>query len=62
MAKAWSSISSFIEIEHNPIRGCRREREIMSLMPLESRPAAAPEHARIEKLVIASFEPITWFK
>jgi ribosomal protein S18 acetylase RimI-like enzyme len=34
----------------------------MSLMPLEFRPAAATEHPRIEKMVIDSFEPITWFK
>jgi len=31
-------------------------------MPLEFRPAAAAEHSRIEKIVIDSFEPITWFK
>jgi ribosomal protein S18 acetylase RimI-like enzyme len=34
----------------------------MSLMPLEFRPAAAPEYPGIEKMVIESFEPITWFK
>ena len=34
----------------------------MSLMPLEFRPAAAPEHPQIEEMVIESFEPITWFK
>src|ERR1051326_2526202 len=31
-------------------------------MPLEFRAAAPPEHGRIEKMVIDSFEPITWFK
>ena len=34
----------------------------MSFMPLEFRLAAAPEHPRIEEMVIESFEPITWFK
>lgn len=34
----------------------------MSLMPLEFRLAAAPEHSRIEEMVLESFEPITWAK
>ena len=34
----------------------------MSFMPLEFRPATAPEQPQIEKMVIESFEPITWFK
>ena len=34
----------------------------MGRMPLKFRLAAAPEHSRIEEMVIESFEPITWFK
>ena len=51
-----------MEIKHNAIAECHRGREIMGLMPLEFRLAAAPEHQRIEAMVIDSFEPITWFK
>lgn len=31
-------------------------------MPLEFRPAKPSEFAQLEEMVIASFEPITWFK
>jgi ribosomal protein S18 acetylase RimI-like enzyme len=31
-------------------------------MPLDFRLAEAPDHQKIEEMVIESFEPITWFK
>ena len=34
----------------------------MSVMPLQFRLAEAAEHPQIEKMVIDSFEPITWYK
>jgi len=34
----------------------------MGRMALKFRLAAAPEHSRIEEMVIESFEPITWLK
>ncbi len=34
----------------------------MSMMPLEFRLASVTDHPRLQEMVIASFEPITWFK